>query len=94
MASTVITLQRTKNRRYEAIGGGRLRVRQPAEYGIFRAGVKLAAIVFNGDGWRACTPTAGSRFGTPISPIGMDKFKAVRKWSFEYFEKENEKTKT
>lgn len=79
-----LTLRRTSNRRYDQTAGRRL-VKTPAEYAIYRDGAKVAAIVFNGKGWRACLVSENSKFGTAISPIGMDKFRAVKKWSFEYF---------
>ena len=78
-----LTLRRLKNRQYDE-SSGRRQVITPAEYAIFR-GVKLARIVFNGKGWRACLLTETNNFGTAISPIGMDKFKAVKAWSFEFF---------
>ena len=85
-----LTLRRTRKRQYED-RDGRRRVLTPTEYAIFRAGVKLASIVFNGKGWRACLPNENSKFGLAISPVGLDKFKAVKSWSFEYFEKEEKK---
>lgn len=79
-----LILRRTKNRKYKEIGG-RQEVVSPSEYAVYRGGAKLAAIVFNGDGWRACQPSENSKFGAAISPVGLDKFKAVKAWSFEYF---------
>lgn len=90
-----LKLRRTKNRKYEILKDQELRygyyprrLCHPAEYAIFRADELLLRIVLNGGKWRACQPSEKSEIGLAISPIGMNKFREVRKWAFDHLEKE------
>lgn len=80
-----VRLRRTRRRVYS--DSLPRRVVSPAEYTVTFGKEKLAVIIKNGDGWRVSVPTETSKIGTAISPIGMDKFRAVRDWAFEYLEK-------
>lgn len=92
MKSAKLKLRHTRKRVYKLdFKKNKFVIFAPAEHAIFRGANLLARIVKNGDGWRACVPGETSKIGNAISPVGLNKFKAVRDWSFEYFsEKESQ----
>ena len=57
----------------------------PAEYALFEGGQLVARIIRMDDGWRACRPTATSKIGLAVSPIGLNSFKEVRQWTIEQY---------
>jgi hypothetical protein len=60
-----------------------MRVVSPTEYAVMRGDEVLARIVKASNGWRAVVPTEQSRLGTPVSPVGLNRFSRVRKWALD-----------
>lgn len=81
-----LKLRRTKNRDYFEEEFKR-KVLRPAEYAIYQGEEPQLRIILNGRKWRACQPNENSKIGLAISPIGVDKFREVKKWAFDYLEK-------
>lgn len=91
-----LKLHRTRNREYvknrdstETYEPGKYKkqVVRPAEYAVYRGTDLLVKIVRNGRKWRACEPSDTSEIGLAISPIGIDRFREVKVWAFDYLEK-------
>jgi hypothetical protein len=56
---------------------------QHAEYELCKGRERLARIVRGPEGWRAVKLSQTSNFGLPISPVGMNRYRDVRKWVLE-----------
>ena len=80
-----LKLRRTKNRDYLEVEEKR-KILRPAEYAIYRGEDLLLRIILNGRKWRACQPSEKSEIGLAISPVGLDKFREVRDWTYRHLE--------
>lgn len=87
-----LKLKRTRNREYNETTGKR-KVSRHAEYSVSNGKDYLAAIVWNGGGWRCCRIGSTGAIASAVSPVGLDKFRTVRDWAFHYLSKENQKSK-
>lgn len=85
-----VTVRRVADRRYRSYflgeSGRRVGVDliAPAEYAVFVNGEEVARIV-KADGWRVVKPSARSRFGVAVSPVGLDRFGSVKEFARKYF---------
>lgn len=91
MKKSPVKVKRVADRRYRetySSESGRLTgidLLAPAEYGVFVNGEQIARIVKTWDGWRVVKPTASSKFGVAVSPVGLNKFSSVKKFALEHF---------
>lgn len=80
-----LTVRKTAARKFREDGAGELRLIAPAEYEVVKGAETLARLVRAQDGWRVVVPTAASRFGEAVSPIGLERFRQVKEWALGYF---------
>lgn len=79
-----LKLKRTRNREYNETTGKR-KVFRHAEYAVWNDEVCLATIVWSGGGWRCCRLGSKGAITSAVSPVGLDKFRTVRDWAFDFF---------
>jgi hypothetical protein len=84
-----LKIKRTQNRRYRN-GDRKDDLLSPSEYAVYRGKELIARILKMGEGWRACRPSEGSKIGTAISPIGMNKFREVKTWTLLKLKKQQQ----